>query len=77
VGYHADGPSGAYGYWRPLRLECACSCYRPLFTQRSRTEQRSDCTQLMRERMSVGRARHLGTAPMDCSCDARAGKTPD
>jgi hypothetical protein len=49
--HHADKAlnkmRSAYGYWRPLlacavsRLECACSCYRPLFTQRSRTEQRS------------------------------------
>jgi hypothetical protein len=80
--HHADKAlkmRSAYG-WRPL-LACArlptrsaCSCYRPLFTQRSRTEQGLGLY-TVDARANVGgsqegRARHLGTAPMDCSCDA-------
>jgi hypothetical protein len=57
-----------------LRLGAPAHATDPLFTQRSRTAGAGVWdTQLMRERIGgsqEGRARHLGTAPMDCSCDA-------
>jgi hypothetical protein len=61
------------------RLECACSCYRPCLLS-GHVRSRGLGLYTVDARANVGgsqegRARHLGTAPMDCSCDALYGDT--
>jgi hypothetical protein len=74
----------AYGYWRPL-LACARLPTRVrllmlqtfVYSAVTYGAEVWDCTQLMRERMSVvvkkGVRAILGLHPMDCSCDALYG----
>jgi hypothetical protein len=61
----------------PTRVHC--SCYRTfVYSAVTYGAGSGTNTQLMRERIGgsqEGRARHLGTTPMDCSCDALYGDT--
>jgi hypothetical protein len=86
--HHADKAlnkmRSAYGYWRPL-LACARlpTRVRLLMLQTfvySAVTYGAEVWDTVDARANVGgsqegRARHLGTAPMDCSCDALYGDT--
>jgi hypothetical protein len=64
VGYRTVGPQVRMAV-AALRLG-ACSCR---FCLLSGHVPQADRTRLVREQMAVGRTRHLGTPPMDTSCD--------